>query len=70
MIWVQPRFYDWESSLLARWSLKRFLLVFSVTLETDNRHQVVPPEVHKEAEDYAKRSLEESGDLDEEIGML
>ncbi|VDM16382.1 unnamed protein product [Hydatigera taeniaeformis] len=50
---------------------KNFELDLSwVGSKTDNRHQVVPPEVHKEAEDYAKRSLEESGDLDEEIGML
>ncbi|KAL5109612.1 Proteasome subunit alpha type-3 [Taenia crassiceps] len=50
---------------------KNFELDLSwVGAKTENRHQVVPPEVHKEAEDYAKRSLEESGDLDEEIGML
>lgn len=31
---------------------------------------IVPKDVHKEAEDYAKRSLEESTDLDEEMGTL
>uniref|UniRef100_A0A915EY96 Proteasome subunit alpha type n=1 Tax=Echinococcus canadensis TaxID=519352 RepID=A0A915EY96_9CEST len=50
---------------------KNFELDLSwVGAKTDSRHQVVPSEVHQEAEDYAKRSLEESGDLDEEIGML
>ncbi|VDN98084.1 unnamed protein product [Rodentolepis nana] len=37
---------------------------------TGGKHVVVPKDVHQEAEEYAKRSLEESADLDEEIGML
>ncbi|VDD82786.1 unnamed protein product [Mesocestoides corti] len=38
--------------------------------QTANQHQLVPRDVHQEAEEYAKRAVEESGDLDEEVGML
>lgn len=50
--------------------IKVLCLIMFWCLESANLHTLVPQSVHIEAEEFAKRAMEEADDLDEEVGML